>query len=227
MRFLIILLVSVSMLLACKKKEQPKPPEAAQLLFPEKNSECTTGVVLDATTSEVTFRWQASANTETYELVATNLNSGNRQTINVTTAQAKLPIEQGAPYSWVVRSKNTAFQETRSSEIWNFYNSGFETTYAPFPAEIIAPKMGESVARDINNEVVLRWTGADVDNDIGEYDVYLSTVSPPSAPNFTLGSSNSSQKVTVTADTVYYWKVVTKDREGNTSDSGIFQFRAL
>jgi hypothetical protein len=59
------------------------------------------------------------------------------------------------------------------------------------------------------------------------YDVYLSTVSPPSAPNFTLGSSNSSQKVTVTADTVYYWKVVTKDREGNTSDSGIFQFRAL
>jgi hypothetical protein len=227
MRFLIILLVSVSMLLACKKKEQPKPPEAVQLLFPEKNSECTTGVVLNSITSEVEFSWQASANTESYSLVVVNLNGGARQTLNVNTTKVKLAINQGTPYSWSVTSKNMAVQETASSESWNFYNSGFETTYAPFPAEIIAPKMGESVARDINNEVVLRWSGADVDDDIVGYDVYLSTVSPPSEPNFTLGSSNSSQKVTVTADTVYYWKVVTKDREGNTSDSGIFQFRAL
>jgi len=64
MRFLPILIL-VMVLLGCKKKEQPKPPESAQLVFPEKNSECTTGVDINNTTSQVEFRWQASANTDT------------------------------------------------------------------------------------------------------------------------------------------------------------------
>ncbi|TMM58451.1 hypothetical protein FEE95_03200 [Maribacter algarum] len=226
MRFLSILIVAV-ILLGCKKKEPPKPPESVQLVFPEKNSECTTGEDINATTSQVEFRWGASSNTETYELIVTNLENGNKQDVTVTTTSAKLPIAKGTPYSWVVISKNSAVLQTASSPSWNFYNSGFETTYAPFPAEIVEPKMGASAFKDINNDVVLRWSGADVDDDIIGFELFLSTETPPETSISTPGPDATDTKVSVVANTVYYWRVITKDSEGNTSDSGIFEFRAL
>lgn len=225
MRFLSIFIVAFVML-GCKKKEPPKPPESAQLVFPEKNSECTTGQDITTVTSEVEFRWQAASNTETYELRATNLNTNTTQTINTSSTAAKLPLSKGAPYSWVVTSKNTAVLETVKSEAWQFYNSGFESTYAPFPAEILAPKMGATAFRDINNDIALSWSGADVDNDIDGFDIYFSTENPPKVLVFSPGANGAMRKVSVEANTIYFWKVITKDKEGNTSDSGIFQFRA-
>lgn len=226
MRYLYVLIVAV-LLLGCKKKEPPKPPESVLLVFPEQNSECTTGEDISTTTSQVEFRWQASSNTETYELIVTNLNNGNKQDVTVANTRAILPIEKGTPYSWVVISKNSAVLQTASSPTWNFYNSGFATTYAPFPAEIVAPKMGATVFKDINNEVELSWLGSDVDDDIVGYEIYFSTTNPPEALIFSPGGNAAARKVTVTANTVYYWRVLTRDSEGNTSDSGIFEFRAL
>ena len=226
MRLLTLLIVAV-VLFGCKKKDPPKPPESAQLIFPGKNSECTTGEDVNATTSQVEFRWQASNNTDTYELIVTNLNNGNKQDITVASTQAILPIQKGTPYSWVVISKNSAVLQTASSASWSFYNSGFETTYAPFPAEIVEPQMGLSVFKDINNEVTLRWLGADVDDDIEGFEVYFSTENPPLSLIASPGPTTTTTDVTVAADTIYYWKVITKDSEGNTSDSGIFEFRVF
>lgn len=226
MRFLYVLIVAV-LLLGCKKKDPPKPPESAVLIFPEQNSECTTGEDINTETSQVEFRWQASNHTETYELIVTNLSNGNKQDITVANTRAKLPILKGTPYSWVVISKNSAVLQTALSPTWNFYNSGFATTYAPFPAEIVEPKMGATVFMDINNEVELSWIGADVDDDIDGYEIYFSTENPPETLVFSPGVNASTRKVTVEANTVYFWRVLTTDREGNTSDSGIFEFRAL
>ena len=117
--------------------------------------------------------------------------------------------------------------ETTASETWLFYNSGFQTTYAPFPAEIIEPKVGSTVLRDINNDILLSWNGADVDNDIVGFEIYISTENPPEELLFSLGSGATTTKVAVATNTVYYWRVVTKDAEGNSSDSGVFDFRAL
>lgn len=197
------------------------------MIFPERNSECTTGEDINTTTSQVEFRWQASNHTESYELIVTNLNNGNKQDVKVTNTSAKLPIEKGTPYSWVVISKNLAVLQTSSSASWNFYNSGFATTYAPFPAEIVEPKMGATAFKDINNEVELSWLGADVDNDIDGYEVYFSTESPPETLIFSPNPNTTNTKVSVITNTIYYWKVITKDSEGNTSDSGILEFRAL
>lgn len=226
MRFLTVFIVAI-LVLGCKKKEAPKPPESANLTFPDKNSECTTGQDISATSSQVEFTWQASNNTETYELIVTNLNNGNKQDITTPATSAKLPLEKGAPYAWVVISKNTKVIETASSETRQFYNSGFETSYAPFPALILEPKMGTSVFKDINNDIVLEWVSADVDNDIVGFDLYFSTENPPETIISSLGATEVSANVAVISDTVYYWKVITKDSEGNTSDSGIFEFRAL
>ena len=226
MRTVILLLFGV-LLIGCKKKSNPKPPEIATLVFPNKNSECTTGRSLNQTTSEVEFQWMASNHTETYELRVTNLITNTTQTISTAAISAKLPITRGEPFSWFVRSLNTKVAESAFSETWRFYNAGFQTTYAPFPAEVIAPKSGTSVFKDINNEVTLEWNGADVENDIDGYELYFSTSSPPESLIASPSSDQNSEKVSVISNTTYYWKVVTKDSEGNSSDSGIFIFKIL
>lgn len=225
MKILKILLVVFLVVVGCKKKETPKPPEVALLVFPNKSSECTIGNDISSTTREVDFRWRAANNTETYELRVTNINTSTTQTISTPAISAKLPIEKGASFSWVIISKNSKVPETVSSDTWLFYNAGSETTHAPFPAEIKAPLIGISLFKDINNEVTLEWVGADVDNDIDGFEVYFDTVSPPETLLASLGVGATEQKASVVADTVYYWKVICKDKEGNTSDSGIFDFR--
>lgn len=224
MRPLVITMVVLS-LLGCGK-DSPKPPAAAKLLFPEQNSECTTGVDLNETTSRVEFLWQKAANTDSYELRVTHLLTQVTQTVSTAQLSAELPLQKGAPYSWIVISHNSETQETAISSSWRFYNAGAVRTYAPFPAEIIAPESGATVFRDINNEVVLEWAGADIDNDIAGYELYFSEVDPPalfSEP----AASTTSIKVSVQANTVYFWKIITTDREGNRSDSGIYGFRVL
>jgi hypothetical protein len=208
-------------------KDSPKPPEAANLLFPLQNSECTTGVDLNETSSRVEFRWQRASNTDTYELRVTNLITNVTQTISTQELNAELPLEKGAPYSWVVISRNTDTQESAVSVSWNFYNAGSERSYAPFPAEIIRPKSGATIFRDVNNEVQLEWAGADVDNDITGYELYFSTTDPPEALIASPGAGTGNIKVGVEANATYYWRVVTLDSEGNRSDTGSFGFKVL
>lgn len=213
-------------LVGCGGKDSPKPPLAAQLVFPQKNSECTTGQIINGTnTSSVEFRWQNSDHTNSYELRATNLNTNITQTSVVNGNSAKLPLERGAPYSWLIVSKNTQVSETARSETWLFYNAGSQTTYAPFPAETISPLTGATVTKDINNEILLDWEGADIDNDLEGYKVYFSPETPPTTLISTLTSGKSDLKVSVSANTVYYWRIVTMDREGNTSTNSISEFK--
>ncbi len=215
------------MLIGCSKKDAPIPPEVSLLLFPLENSECTTGQDLNATTSQVEFKWSSANNTETYELRVTNLNTGITQTISTQALSAKLPLAKGAPFSWLVNSKNSQVSASTPSATWRFYNAGYQTVHPPFPPVIIAPKLAEYVFKDINNEVTLDWSGADVDNDIMGYDVYFSTETPPVNLTTSTPAGTTAFKVSVSSNTVYYWRVVAKDGQGNSSDSGIFNFTVL
>ena len=226
MRIVFILLFGI-LLMGCKKKSSPKSPEIAQLVFPNKSSECTTGNDLNENTSEVEFKWMASDHTETYELKVTNLNSNVTQTINTKALSAKLPIAKGEPFEWFVRSKNTKVVDIATSETWRFYNAGQEASYAPFPAEGVHPKSGASVFKDINNEVTLEWFGDDIENDIESYELYFSTDSPPETFIEAFTANKNSKNVTVASSTTYYWKVITIDRQGHKSDSGTFLFKVL
>lgn len=214
----------VLMLVACRK-DSPKPPAAAVLSFPLQNSECTTGMDLDGTTSQVEFKWQQADNAQKYELRVTHLIKGTTQTLSTETLSAKLPLEKGAPYSWVIITRNSETQESVTSAKWFFYNAGTRITHAPFPAQSVAPQSGSTVSGDLNNEVRLEWTGADVDNDIAGYDIYFATEMPPLDQATSGPIINTSLNVTVSSNSLYYWRITTRDREGNTSDSGIFSFR--
>lgn len=214
------------LILSCKKDDPPKAPEAALLTFPLQNSECTTGVDLNETTSRVEFTWAMANHTSSYELRVTNTASNITQTVSTGTLSAELPLTKGAPYSWTVISRNTDTEQTATSASWQFYNAGAQTTYAPFPAQPLAPLSGATAIKDINNEVELQWSGADIDNDIAGYEVYFGTESPPQDLIASPSVSVTSIKVGVETNTTYYWEVITKDREGNSSNSGTFSFRA-
>tara|TARA_R110002051_G_scaffold65839_5_gene119509 strand:- start:1183 stop:1827 length:645 start_codon:yes stop_codon:yes gene_type:complete len=214
------------MIFSCSK-DASKPPSSALLVFPLKNSECTTGQNINQTTRLVNFQWQASENTESYKLRVVNLLTNVPQVVSTNKTSVDLSIKKGVPFSWSVTSENTKVTETATSEVWNFYNAGLQTTYTPFPAQINFPKSGASVLKDSNNEVTLSWTGSDLDADIISYDVYFSTTNP--SENL-LGSTDvlvEEYKVSVETNTIYYWYIVTNDAEGNTSNSGVYSFRVL
>jgi len=220
--FLILLLM-----VACGK-DSPKPPEAAMLSFPAQNSECTTGISLNNTTSQVEFRWLTAKYADTYQLKFTNVLNNTSVTNAPTEAlSVRVPLLKGVPYQWTITTRNSDTQEIAISEAWYFYNAGTQTTFPPFPAQISTPISGGSVVRDLNNEITLGWTGADVDNDIASYEVYLDTVTNPQLLIASPSLNITEIQASVEADTIYYWRVVTIDRAGNTSDSGTYSFRVV
>ncbi|WP_342648587.1 hypothetical protein [Mucilaginibacter sp. CSA2-8R] len=202
----------------------PAAPAKAILITPTKNELCTQGVVTSATLSTVTLKWSEAANTESYQVDLKNLETGAlaTQTINATTLSVQL--SRNTPYAWSVTSKSTKSSTTSQSETWRFYNSGPATTnYAPFPAELVSPAI-EGVVTAANGKISLTWNGQDVDNDIATYDVYLGTTNTPSLLKAGLTLATLTD-VAVTNNTYYYWKVITKDSKGNTSDSGTYRFK--
>ncbi len=207
--------------------DSPSIPEATQLIFPEQNSECTTGISVNEELSQVTFEWQASNNTETYTLSATDLNTNILQTITTGATSASISIAKGTPYSWSVTSRNSQSDESATSETWLFYNAGSQTTYAPFPAQLVSPSSGSTVVPSNGGTINLDWIGADVENDIAGYEVFFSETNPPTSPVGTPDAFSSEFTVPVSANTVYFWRVITRDAEGNTSDSGVFEFKTF
>ncbi|RNC91979.1 MAG: hypothetical protein ED555_02385 [Allomuricauda sp.] len=227
MKRFLFLLVSLLMI-GCGGDDGPPPaPEAALLVFPLQNSECTTGQSINANLSQVTFEWQPAANTDLYTLSVVNLTTNVSQSIATVATSANLSIAKGTPFSWSVSSTNDKSSQTATSENWLFYNEGAQLSYAPFPAQILSPKAGATVLPDTMDRVELSWIGADVEDDIDRFEVYFSEQNPPENLLSSIGSGTMQTEVSVVSGTTYYWKVVTVDAQGNTSDSGVFDFKVL
>lgn len=198
------------------------PPGAATLLFPEDNTECNTGEVISDTQSDVRFEWNASQNTDSYQVSVTNLNSNNTSTVNSPTNEAVVRIERGTPYQWFVTSFAAGTNETAVSATWRFYNEGQGIeNYAPFPAEVVFPTRGSAV--DSASSILLEWSASDIDDDIASYEVVFGT----DAANLeSRGETTSTTiEVSITSGTVYYWQVITVDSAENSSLSEVFEFR--
>lgn len=223
-------LVPVFLLQACGKETSnpplPQKPTAVQLIFPYENYLCNVGTNVSPTESTVLFEWEKATNADNYNLV---LKDGTTGVITShQTSDNKIPIvlKRGTPYIWYVISKSNAVPDTAHSTTWKFWNAAAVVqSYAPFPAEIISPTMSERVSTTAN-EIKLEWKGSDVDNDIIGYDVYFDTTASPKKIESDLKDSFL-DNIPITPNTIYYWKVITKDSKGNESGSGVFQFKIL
>lgn len=230
-----IIVLFISFLTACSSSSSgggddtppPPPPVAspsvATLIFPEDDTECNTGTVVNDTQSNVTFEWNASENTDSYEINVINLNTGNSFRSNVTTNEATILISRGTPYEWFVISKATGTTDTATSSSWRFYNEGPGVeNYAPFPAEAVNPTRGANISPTAT--ITLEWNASDVDDDITSYEVLFGTDIEPSVSLGTVTDSSIAD-VPISASTTYYWRVITLDSQGNTSTSEIFEFK--
>jgi len=170
---------------------------------------------------EPTFEWTASPNTDSYEVSLRNLNTGNITTTPSATNEVAITILRGTPYQWFVISKANGTNVTSSSTSWRFYNQGLGVeNYAPFPAEVVSPARGSTL--NTGGDVRLEWIGSDVDNDITAYEVLLGTAATPTVSIGTATEQNLT--TTVTGGQSYFWRVITTDSQGNTSQSEIFEF---
>ena len=228
----LLIVLAIFLLMGCGGKSNnptPTPPSVpkptqATLSAPVQNAVCATGTIISATQSSISFSWNAAANTNSYNLVIKNLLTSDSTTQNTTQTQLAVALLRNTPYSWHVVSQSTQTTATAQSTVWKFYNSGpGVVTYAPFPAEITSPTFGQSITATAGT-INLTWVGSVVSPDvIASYDVYLGTTSSPAIAASAITNSFLNN-VSVTANTTYYWKVVTRDVTGNTSDSGLYQF---
>ena len=204
----------------------PKPspePTATTLVFPENNTECNEGTVLNDTESTVTFEWNPSEHTDSYTVNLKNLNTGSTSATNSNATKTDITLLRGTPYEWSVVSKADASTETATSGVWKFYNQGPGIEHhAPFPADAVSPKRGAIVPS--TDKITLTWAGSDVDKDIKEYEVFFSN-DLTTLLSLGITDSSSFSDLAVNSKTVYYWQVTTVDNADNTSNSDIFEFR--
>ena len=197
-------------------------PAAATLIFPENLTKCFEGNIISPTESEVTFRWNASDNTDIYELHVSNLLNGSTDIYQTKQTELAVIILRGVPYSWFVVSALNDTNNTATSQTWSFYNAGEAVvSYIPFQAEPISPLPG-TVFSNVST-ISLSWQATDLDDDIISYDIYFGSSSPPEMYQADVTSA-SVQNIPVSPNAIYYWQISTKDEQGNESVSSIFDF---
>ena len=204
------------------------PPGKSTLIAPANNKTCETGTSVSDTKSEVTFTWGTSADTNTYDLKITDLNSTtiiNKTGLSTTTTKSTL--DKGVPYSWYITSKSTASTTTTASDTWKFYLAGTGVVnYAPFPADLKTPASGSTVTRDGDGKVAFTWDGSDPDTgDTLKYTLYVDkTDGKQTPPTAQTGLTAKTASVALEAATTYYWRVKTSDGV-NSSYSIVYSFK--
>lgn len=208
--------------LGCK---DPIPdPEAAILELPANNTDCLY-VSIDSSEAEVRFRWREARHTGTYRLIVQNIESGQDYVRSTKLTQLTLQLTRGNAYQWKIISTSEASQVETDSQMRYFYLEGEQQyTYVPFPASLISPH-NNAVVSLTDGELSFSWEGADLDDDIESYSFFLGESEEPLV-KIAENLSTSSFRYAVNPNTQYYWKVVTIDRAGNSSNSQTYSFRS-
>ena len=219
--------ILVLLLVHCQKTELPADPEVANLISPVDKETCLDGVSINDTQSNVNFVWGTATGALSYELEIANLLTQSTQLYSSDTNELSIALSKAEPYSWSVRSIGETGTTPSVSDPWKFYLAGDAVVnYAPFPAELITPRSGANTTPDINNLVILRWTADDVDDDLNHFEVYLDTIDGTTLNQEIAYQAQETQlEVEVENNTVYYWKIVAIDLNGNQSSSGVYTFR--
>jgi uncharacterized repeat protein (TIGR02543 family) len=100
----------------------------------------------------------------------------------------------------------------------------FAVNHAPDKPSNPSPVDG---AIDQNKSITLSWTGGDVDaGDTVKYDVYLSTINPPTTKASGAQNGTSYALSGLSANTMYYWYVQATDSK-LTTQGDVWQFATL
>tara|TARA_B100000900_G_scaffold266662_1_gene227636 strand:- start:1177 stop:1902 length:726 start_codon:yes stop_codon:yes gene_type:complete len=193
-------------------------PGAANLTAPANNNDCLIGSSVDAFTSNVTFRWSASNDTDSYDLSYTNLSTNETLTkTNIKSTSTTILLFKGHQYAWNVRSIKSNSNKTTSATN-KFYLAGNSIlTKVPFAAVL-------NTAVISGSKTTLSWSGSDPDaGDVLSYTLYVDKIDGKQSP-ISSGLSLSSKDLTLDPGSTYYWRVKTTDQTNNSSFSTISTF---
>lgn len=194
----------------------PHVPDTLNLLFPENEA---MNVALD-----IRLEWEFISETNgsgiAYDVyLDTNDPPSLIVAPNITELYFDPSVAPHTTYYWKVIGKgpegDIVESETRS---FTTLNNAPESVVLTSPAN-------EAVGVSI--DMPLEWmAAADSDNDEVSYDVYLDTNNPPAIK---VGTDNMgvSFQPTLQTNTLYYWKVVSKDGSGGLAESEIWSFSTL
>lgn len=230
MKNIIFIIVVILLSVGCKKNKpetiDPDPVNplgAVSLSLPENNSICVTGSVVSAAQSNVELKWETVTNATKYVVTVKDLLTGINSTFTTDKNLYIATLSRNNPYAWEVVAQGVSSDKTSKSATWKFYNAGNGiTSYSPFPADHLIPAINQAVTA-INGKITLSWIGSDADNDILNYDIYLGTTTSPSLFKKEVLLSKL-ENVELTGKLTYYWKVITRDKNGNTSESDVIRF---
>ena len=220
LKYYFLVLLSV---FACKKEIiiTPDPP---LLVGPQNNNSCTTATVISNSQSQVDFSWQSALNADEYELVIRDTESDFETTQTTFRLYSSIVLERAKQYSWWVISKSTVYETSSESSIWTFYLEGSQqASHFPFSADLVSPQANQQISLN-DGKFVLSWEATDLDNGIMEYDLYLGT-DPEELVLKAEKLTTNSYEIALNTDQYYYWKVLTRDREGNVSSSAVGLFK--
>ncbi|SFD17352.1 hypothetical protein [Algibacter pectinivorans] len=197
-------------------------PTVPQLVFPSEDQLC-----IDNT---LNFTWNASTNEDgssviyTFE-IATDNQFSNIVTSEVQTSLSKIvTLDKGVAYYWRVKAKSTKKIESAYSPFSQFYTEEVpNTNNLPFSPANTTPFVGQN----FNNvsTINLEWTASDVDEDPLKFNVYFGK-DKNALTLVAENISNTSLDVTAdTANTKYYWKVISKDDKGAQTSSPTWEFK--
>ena len=216
------------LMLGCSKDDGPKNPVPADLLLPSNGENCNTGISVNSNQSAVEFTWSEAPNTDSYFLEVTNVQTNKKTKLaSIPMPSAKLTLEKGYSYEWFVTSISNDFPTERpQSDTWRFYLQGDgETNSAPFTADLISPASGEAIQLS-DGTFNFVWSGADPDGDAMLYTLYVDSIDGlQTPPDRQTDISSTSLSVELISSTVYYWRVLSRDTNGNTSYSQVKSFR--
>lgn len=219
------LLFILCLVYSCGKENPPTAPDPSTLIFPTQNLECTQGELLNGVTRRIPFQWGVANGAESYELHITQLNNGAKTIQRTQLTSLEVPLATANAYSWKVVASNTKVLETTDSALWYFFNAGSETTHAPFPATALSPLSGSQLSMPTDGIVSIRWSGADIDNDIVRYELFFGTQNPPITPQNLSSNTTTQFTANVSEGSSYFWQVVSTDQTGNKTPSVVFDFK--
>ena len=207
---------------------QSNAPGNVTLKSPANGKVCETGTSISNLKSTVDFSWEASSNTDTYDIQVTNINTAsviNKTDLSI--INTTIELEKGQPYIWNVISKSSSSSQTGISPSWKFYLAGTGIkNYAPFPADLKNPKSGSTVQRSSEGKVTFSWEGSDPDDgDQLTYTLYVDKVDgKQSPPSEQVNISENDYDLSLDAEAIYFLRIKTSDGI-NSSFSLVYSFR--
>lgn len=194
-------------------------PEAVVLVSPIDDEVCELGVSYGRNTSRLMFEWELTRNAQLYDLVVTNLETGENYITyrDISNNFKELVLDNEVSYSWQVIARNVNTEQVGISDLWEFFFVGEpRSNQAPLPANILSPNSSEYV-KATDGQVTLSWQGIDPDGDPMSYTIFFDTIDGTQPTINELKNLNQTDvDVQVKSGETYYWRVLSDDGVGIT-----------